>query len=176
MISAGGPAEYSLQKRFMLASEDISSLDLYQAIGGYSGLEYSMALKRLFVACAFLVPLAVAEPASDTVNERLPVSAAELEAHWRVDCGATWAAVSASVGLPGAGRPCDISAEVRRVLELCVYIYQPPGDAMVPTCPDYRAALAAVDAADSPHGCAALRVFLSGATPPEPARCAAPAD
>lgn len=133
-------------------------VDLHQAEAGYFGFRCAMVLLRLLLASLLFAPGLGAAPASDTVNERLPVSPAELEAHWNIDCRATWAALQALADGSGEGEQCIIGPESQRSLELCAFVYQPPGGVVSRTCPDYRAALDA--AAGSTDGCAALAQFL----------------
>ena len=71
-----------------------------------------MLQKRLLLVC--LAPLVMAAtPVSDTVNERLPVSRVELEAHWQVDCSAAWAELEQ---LAGATGQCVPGARLRRYI------------------------------------------------------------
>jgi hypothetical protein len=121
-----------------------------------------MASLRLILVSFLLSAMAGAESVSDAVNERIPVSKAELEAHWQIDCRASWAGLADKVTGVGAGEHCGISAATRRVLELCAVVYQPPGEALSPNCPDYRAALAALDAAEPAAQCAAVADLLRG--------------
>lgn len=146
--------------RGMLDPANSFTVDLHQAQESYFGVRCAMVLLRLFLVLFLVVPGGVAAPASDTINERIPVSRAELEAHWKVDCRATWSAVQALADGALAGKSCRIGPESRRILQLCVFIHQPPGGADTHTCPDYRAVLAAADAAGSTQGCAALANIL----------------
>ncbi len=89
-----------------------------------------------------LVLLAVSCPAwaednADTVNERIPVSRQQLEAHWQVDCAATWQSVLTVVE---DGDDCRLPAALSRQLQLCAFIYQAPGNSHA-NCPDFRGAL-----------------------------------
>ena len=84
---------------------------------------------------------AQAEPSSDAVNERLPVRKAEMETHWQVDCARSWANKVELRGKPGA-RGCILPPDLQRQLQLCAFIYQPPGEQVVHAGPDYRAAFA----------------------------------
>ena len=117
-----------------------------------------MLQKRLLLVC--LAPLVMAAtPVSDTVNERLPVSRVELEAHWQVDCSAAWAELEQ---LAGATGQCVPGARLRRTLQLCAFIYQPPGEEVATACPDFAAALDLLEAGPVPDSCRSLANFLSG--------------
>ena len=84
-----------------------------------------------------------ANGSSDAVNERIHVTPAEMEAHWQVDCANSWAR---AIELhPKAGSPdCALPAGVLRELKLCAFIYQPPGQQLTHTGPDYQSASAQV--------------------------------
>jgi len=112
--------------------------------------------------CCFLLlasPLALAGATSDAVNERIPVSAAELEAHWQVDCRAVWDRLLAQAHQALASDRCDIPAATRRDVELCAFIYHPPGGASRRDCPDFRGALHLLDRV-SEEGCAVMAALL----------------
>ena len=107
-----------------------------------------------------IVPLVMAaDPVSDTVNERIPVSRVELEAHWQVDCGAAWAELQQ---LAGATWRCVPGSRLRRALQLCAFIYQPPGEEVAAACPDFAAALDLLGAGAAPDSCQSLANFLAG--------------
>ncbi|MCB1675271.1 MAG: hypothetical protein KDI01_03215 [Halioglobus sp.] len=72
---------------------------------------------------------------SDTVNERIPVSNAQLEAHWQLDCASTLADLQRTLAAERA--PCGVPAPLRRALRLCAFVHQPPGRAPSPHCPDF---------------------------------------
>ena len=76
---------------------------------------------------------------SNAVNERLPVRKAEMETHWQVDCARSWANKVELRGKPGA-QDCVIPQGLQRQLQLCAFIYQPPGEQAAHTGPDFRAA------------------------------------
>ena len=44
----------------------------------------------LLLISLLLSPLSLAGDNDDAINERIPVSRAEMEAHWQVDCAAAW--------------------------------------------------------------------------------------
>lgn len=88
---------------------------------------------HLYLALALLLPGMLHGAAdSDAVNERIPVSPKQLEAHWDIDCSASWASLTAGA--------CPPAADLSRVLQLCAAIYQRPGDDRSSNCPDYLAA------------------------------------
>ena len=82
-----------------------------------------------------------ADSGSNAVNERLPVRKAEMEAHWKVDCARSWANKTQLRGMPGA-QDCILPQDLQRQLQLCAFIYQPPGENAAHAGPDYRAAFA----------------------------------
>ncbi|GAB5451467.1 MAG: hypothetical protein Hals2KO_17950 [Halioglobus sp.] len=86
----------------------------------------------LLAALAALAPLAVASGQDNQVNERLPVSVAEREAHWGLDCTAL------VTQLASGALACPVTDDTQRELELCSFIHQPPGDDHGQPCPNYR--------------------------------------
>jgi len=118
--------------------------------------------------CLFLLFISrtLADPVSDTVNERVPVSEAELEAHWRVNCAEVSNLLRESVGRSKVGEACQAGPAVRHQLQLCAFIYQAPGSDSQHVCPDYRSALQALDRADPDDDCHHIAKFL-----PDPQRC-----
>lgn len=109
-----------------------------------------------------LAPLVVADPASDAVNERIPVSAAEMEAHWQVDCRKAWVGLQRAVIEPNPAERCLIPDALHRKLELCAFIYQPPGGAIRRKCPDFSGALGLLDASEQADSCDLLVNYLRG--------------
>ena len=118
--------------------------------------------------CCWLIfaPAAYAASVSDAVNERIPVSSAALEAHWQVDCASSWARFSDAGTQAQSGASCNIAVGLHNELELCAFIYQPPGtggsEAVTDACSDccrrdYRAAVKLLDSA----GPAELRAELA---------------
>ena len=93
---------------------------------------------------ALFAPLALADGSSDAVNERLPVRKAEMETHWQVDCSASWVVYS-QLREDNAGERCAPPPELRRQLQLCVFIYQPPGEESQHEGPDYQGAVSSID-------------------------------
>jgi hypothetical protein len=126
-------------------------------------------MPRKLLLILALAPLAAAspDPDSDMVNERIPVSRVELEAHWGVDCRAAWAEVVRVV----AARDCSVLPALRDALRLCTFIYQPPGAAPGPGCPDYAGALRMIEQAAPPDRCLPVAEFTSLQVncPPPPA-------
>jgi len=84
-------------------------------------------------------PLVLADSSSNAVNERIPVRKAEMEVHWKVDCAGSWATF-VELRDRAAGEACTMPAELQRQLQLCAFIYQPPGEEVTHSYPDYRAA------------------------------------
>ena len=85
-------------------------------------------------------PLVLAESNSNAVNERIPVRKAEMEAHWNVNCADSWARVEEIPGGVGGG-VCALSPELQRQLQLCAFIYQPPGEENTHSGPNFQAAI-----------------------------------
>jgi hypothetical protein len=139
-----------------------------------------MAVVQQFFWWLLLAPAAYAASVSDAVNERIPVSRAALEAHWHVDCASSWARFSDAWLQAQAGAGCDISVELRDDLELCAFIYQPPGtegsEGLTETCMDccrrdYRGAVELLDSAGPVDLCAELAKLpgaQAGCTSPQP--------
>ncbi len=98
----------------------------------------------LLLISPLLSPLSLAGDSDDAVNERIPVNRAEMEAHWQVDCAAAWeqllAAAAQSTKQPINTNNCGIPDQLRREIQLCAFIYQPPGGDSRHDCPDYRGA------------------------------------
>lgn len=105
----------------------------------------------------FAIPGLLLAAQSDTVNERIPVRKAELEAHWQIDCAASWSELRSAVG---AGEECMLSADLHRQLKLCAYIYQAPGAPPAQNCPDYRGAINRLEPTEQGAPCPELATFL----------------
>tara|TARA_R110001592_G_scaffold363393_1_gene687333 strand:+ start:195623 stop:196099 length:477 start_codon:yes stop_codon:yes gene_type:complete len=120
-------------------------------------------------ACFFLLftsgSSAVA-PVADTVNERISVTGAELEAHWRVDCAGVSRLLRGLAGRSKVGVDCRLSPALRHQLQLCAFIYQAPGSDAGRACPDYRSALEVLDGNDPNDDCPRMAAFL-----PIPGHC-----
>jgi len=111
----------------------------------------------LLLISPLLSPLSLAGDNADAVNERIPVSRAEMEAHWQVDCVAAWEHL-----LAGAAQPtkqptdkdnCGITDQLRRDIQLCAFIYQAPGGDSGHDCPDYRGVSKHLNAAGKSGKC-----------------------
>ena len=106
-----------------------------------------MPTTRRLTPLLLLLPLVtLADADTDAVNERLPVRKAELESHWQVDCQGGWSSVTGALEREPEAADCRPSPELRRELELCAFIYQPPGEISRHDCPDYRGLLRLLDA------------------------------
>lgn len=92
---------------------------------------------QVIVALLLLAPPVLADDNADAVNERIPFSKAELETHWQVDCAAVRDRFLAVAAQPVASGRCGITAGLQRKIQLCGFIYQPPGGSSRPGCPDY---------------------------------------
>ena len=103
-------------------------------------------------------PLAASE--SDTVNERVPVSKAELEAHWDVDCAQVADSMAQVVMGPTSGDVCEFSPGLRHQLQLCAFIYQAPGADSSHLCPDYRGSLEALERSGPDGDCVSFKISL----------------
>jgi hypothetical protein len=111
----------------------------------------------LLLISPLLSPLSLAGDSADAVNERLPVSKAEMEAHWQVDCAAAWEQLLAAAAQP-TKQPtntdnCGIPGQLRREIQLCAFIYQAPGGAPGQDCPDYRGVSEQLNEADKTGKC-----------------------
>jgi len=131
-----------------------------------------MAMVQNFCCLLLIVPLAHSASVSDTVNERIPVSRAALEAHWHLDCVAGWAKLAGAGARAPAEGHCGIPGGLRDELELCAFIYQTPGGSAEAGCRDYRGAVDVLDSMESGEICTRLVKFLAAQphcpdTPPE---------
>jgi hypothetical protein len=112
-----------------------------------------------FCALLLVAPSLLAGDNSATVNERIPVRKAELEAHWQVDCTASWARLTETLDKSREG-VCSSSPQLHREIKLCSFIYQPPGEESNHSCPDFHSAVDYLDRVNGQNGCAALANFL----------------
>lgn len=99
---------------------------------------------------------ALAASEADTVNERIPVSKTQLEAHWGVDCAGLAGQLRGDMGRAFGGKDCGVTPSLLTDLQLCAFIYQPPGGNGGHRCPDYRAALEALNTAAPERACPTL--------------------
>jgi hypothetical protein len=144
----------------MLLPGAADPFDPHQAERVWFGLRWGMNAFQKTCFFFLFTPVVLAAPVSDTVNERIPVTAAELEVHWQVDCSEVSGLLRAATRGSEAGEVCAIGSIMHRQLELCVFIYQPPGSNTDHVCPDYRGALSVIDQARSGAGCYELGEFL----------------
>ena len=96
----------------------------------------------LLLISPLLSPQSLAGGSADAVNERIPVTRAEMEAHWQVDCAVAWghllAVAARPTKQPANKDNCGIPSQLRRDIQLCEFIYQPPGGDPGQDCPEYR--------------------------------------
>ena len=98
------------------------------------------------------------------VNERIPVSRLELEAHWQVDCEQSWNdLIQFAIAFDDQGE-CVIPAKLQRQIQLCAFIYQPPGETAHSTCRDFDGARRAAIQAN----CQAMTLLLEGSAECKP--------
>ena len=113
----------------------------------------------LLLISLLLSPLSLAGDNDDAINERIPVSRAEMEAHWQVDCAAAWedllTAAALSTKQPANKDNCTIPGQLQREIQLCAFIYQAPGGDPDHNCPDYRGVSKRLNAADKSGNCPA---------------------
>ena len=104
-----------------------------------------------------LSPQSLADGNADAVNERIPVTRAEMEDHWQVDCAAAWkhllAAAAPFTKQPTTTDNCGIPSQLRRDIQLCAFIYQAPGGSPGQDCPDYRGVSIQLNEADQSGKC-----------------------
>jgi len=96
----------------------------------------------LFLACIGTVFMGAQVRAADAdvVNERVPVSGAELERHWQVDCGAFVDRFRVAFEQKFAGYNGATLEEMRHSATMCSFIYQVNrGDSPGAGCPHYQA-------------------------------------
>lgn len=104
-----------------------------------------MILFRSLYCLLLLAPVAFAADDSNAVNERIPVTRLEMERHWQVDCTASWGQLKQ---VAQVHQDCEVASGLLRQLQLCAFIYQPPGSAAAASCPDYQAAYRAAGQGD----------------------------
>ena len=115
---------------------------------------------QAIIALLFIAPLAAAQGSADAVNERIPVTKAELEAHWKVDCASTWSSLQAASRPAPTGDSCGVNDLIRRQIQLCAYIYQAPGDNSKHRCPDYRSVSEHLQQPSATADCASLHTLI----------------
>ena len=109
-----------------------------------------------------LASLALADDTSNAVNERIPVTATEMEAHWQVNCAGVQESLLAAARQPTSKRDCGISAKLRQDIQLCAFIYQAPGKKTQHTCPDYSGVSERLQQVNKPSECSALLTQILG--------------
>jgi len=110
-----------------------------------------MTLIRIGLFLTLCTPGLLLADESDAVNERIHVPRADMEAQWGTDCIATWREVSRALDSNSSDN-CAVLPGLQKQLQLCAFIYQPPGEVAHSTCPDYSRAYRASQTPD----CAAL--------------------
>lgn len=115
---------------------------------------------QAIIVLLVLAPLALAQGSADAVNERIPVKKAEMEAHWKVDCASAWSRLQAAATPAIAGDNCKVTAQLRRQIQLCAFIYQAPGDNSKHRCPDYRSISDYLQQSSATADCASLRTSI----------------
>ncbi len=80
-----------------------------------------------------------------------------MEAHWQVDCHQLWRQLVDAVS---SADNCGLSAPLQRDLQLCSYIYQPPGESNDSHCPDYGRARALLNAENTAGRCNNLKALV----------------
>ena len=104
-----------------------------------------MFLVRMFVLLLVAPTLlagsnANANSNANAVNERLPVRKTEMEAHWNVNCAHDWARMEELRSISG-GDECVLPPDLLRELQLCAFIYQPPGEETTYSGPNFQTAI-----------------------------------
>jgi hypothetical protein len=118
-------------------------------VGGVS----IIAASAVFALLLGSSPAALSQNNADALNERIPVSNAELEAHWQVDCTATRDGLLALAQQPRQDTHCTDAQAFQGRLKLCVFIYQAPASNSRHQCPDYAGALKALEVAGQQGRC-----------------------
>ena len=116
-----------------------------------------MSLKILILA--LFTPGTLIADSSDTANERIPVTRADMEIHWRVDCSANWGKLAEVTSSSLKNHGCEASSDLRRNLQLCEFIHQRPGSSPDSACPDFKKAGQLLGEGD----CQALRALVENA-------------
>jgi hypothetical protein len=109
-----------------------------------------------------LPSVVLADNTSNAVNERIPVTATEMEAHWNVNCAAVQESLLAAATQPGSKNDCGISAKLRQDIQLCAFIYQAPGNKIQHKCPDYNGVSEHLQQANKPSECSGLLTQILG--------------
>ena len=112
-------------------------------------------LKKTLIP-VLLTPMALLADVSDTTNERIPVTRAEMEDHWQLDCSASWGSLAKVASNSLELGSCQVSADLMRKIQLCEFIHQPPGSSRPSDGPDYKKAGQILGSGD----CEVLRKFI----------------
>ena len=112
-------------------------------------------LPKIFLLL-LLPSLALADNSSNAVNERIPVTATEMEAHWQVNCADVQESLLAAARQTTSKHDCGISPELRQHTRLCAFIYQAPGNKTQYKCPDYSGVSERLQQSNKPPECASL--------------------
>jgi hypothetical protein len=103
-----------------------------------------------------LAPLALADNNSNAVNERIPVNATDMEAHWQVDCTAARESLLLAATQAAHEPDCGVASKLRQDTRLCAFIYQAPGTTPQQECPDYSGVSEQLQQAIKPAQCTRL--------------------
>ena len=114
-----------------------------------------MVFSRTLLLLLLSAPITCAMGNTDAVNERIPVTRAEMETHWQLDCKASWNTLLQGAKPTRSDNGCNIPSDVQRQLQLCGFIYQPPGQAATHVCPDHQRGFQAAEKGD----CGAIHVL-----------------
>ena len=98
-----------------------------------------MAASRALLSGSLLALCAAAGAfgaASDLVNERIPVTRAEMEAHWHIDCSALLERYNRALRERFRGAPDEMLQDMAREATLCSFVDAARREER---CPDYSA-------------------------------------
>jgi hypothetical protein len=111
---------------------------------------------KFLLLLLLLSPLALADNNSNAVNERIPVNAADMEAHWQVDCSNVRESLLLAAAQTSSEPDCGIAAKLRQDTRLCAFVYQAPGTKTQHKCPDYSGISEHLQRAIKPTQCTNL--------------------
>lgn len=101
-----------------------------------------LKISALIGICHTLTSQSLPAQTDSIVNERIPVTAQQLESHWKVDCGAALKQAEHFLA-----KSTEVSHDVHEDsglhsdIEKCMYIYNSPNSAHYSDMPDYKALL-----------------------------------
>ena len=96
-----------------------------------------MLLKSLGFGLIYLNSISACFAQADSItNERIPIKAKQLEAHWQVNCDQTL--VNAEHLLIAGNRRNGAITTIQKDLEKCTHIYNTPNTIHFKPKPDYR--------------------------------------